>query len=342
MLKAFPSAVLYTTMFEPAASFPGFDSERVVASPLNHVRLLRRHHRLALPILAPAVSLKRVPAQVTICSSSGWAHGIHVTGRKVVFCHAPARWLYQESRYLGEHSLLSRATLMALSGRLKRWDRRAALGADRYLVVSNSVREHVREAYGIDAEVLPSPVSLDLTGETKGVDDLDSGFFLLVSRLLPYKNVQVALEAFRELPEQRLVVVGTGPEHDNLSRECPNNVRLLGSIADEELRWLYKNATAMVAPSFEDFGLTPLEAAVAGKPTVALRAGGYLDTVVEGTTGVFFDKVDPGALRCAVMEALSGQWDEARIREHASLFSEERFAKRLREVVGEELAAAAV
>ena len=95
----------------------------------------------------------------------------------------------------------------------------------------------------------------------------------------------------------------------------------------------------MVAPSFEDFGLTPLEGALAGKPTVALRAGGYLDTVAEGTTGVFFDQANPASLRAAVVAALSSPWEEDRIRAHASLFSEERFAQRLREVAGEELAA---
>lgn len=341
LLTAFPSAVLYTTMFEPGASFPEFAGQRIVTSPLNHLGLLRRHHRLALPVLAPAVSLKRVRARVTICSSSGWAHGFHVTGRKVVYCYAPARWLYQEARYLGEHNILGRAALRAMGSPLRSWDRRAALGADRYLVVSNAVRQLVEEVYGIHAEVVPPPVTLDLTGASKGIDGIGTGFFLLVSRLLPYKNVHVALEAFRELPDQRLVVVGTGPEHENLSRDAPSNVVLLGTVTDEELRWLYMNTTAVVAPSFEDFGLTPLEGALNGKPTVAVRAGGYLDTVVEGTTGIFFNQASAQALRSAVTDLLSCQWDDKAIREHASLFSEERFASRLREVVRGELAALA-
>ena len=210
MLRAFPSALLYTTLFEPAASFPEFADRTVIASPLNHVRFLRRHHRTALPLLAPAAALMRVPARVTICSSSGWAHGFRVAGRKVVFCHSPARWLYQQTRYLGEGNAVARATLRVIGRPLRRWDRRAARGADRYLVVSNAVRDHVQDVYGIEAEVLHSPVTLDLAGQARGVAGIDPGFFFLVSRLLPYKNVHVASEAFRGLPDQRLVVVGTG------------------------------------------------------------------------------------------------------------------------------------
>jgi glycosyltransferase involved in cell wall biosynthesis len=241
---------------------------------------------------------------------------------------------------LGDHRPFAKAALGVLAGPLKSWDRRAALGADRYLVVSNAVRRHVQDAYGIDAEVLPPPVAFDVTGEIRTVPGVERGFFLLVSRLLPYKNVNIALEAFRKLPKQRLVVVGTGPEQESLSREAPPNVLFLGTVTDDQLRWLYQEATAIVAPSFEDFGLTPVEGALAGKPTIALRAGGYLDTVEEGTTGVFFDVATPEALLNAVVETLSCQWDEDRIRDHAHLFSEECFAKRLHEVVSEELAAA--
>jgi hypothetical protein len=100
ILRAFPFAPLYTTLYQPSGSFPEFGRRGIVTSPLNHLGVLRRHHRLAFPILAPAVSLLKVRARVTLCSSSGWAHGVRVEGRKVVYCYAPARWLYQQHVYL--------------------------------------------------------------------------------------------------------------------------------------------------------------------------------------------------------------------------------------------------
>ena len=337
MVKAFWPAAIYTTLYEPATTYPEFAQHQVVTTPLNHVGVLRRHHRLGLPLLALAVSSLRVPAKVTICSSSGWAHGVQAAGRKVVFCYAPARWLYQGSRYLGGHNTPAKLGITALRGPLVRWDRRAALSAHRYLAVSTMVRHQVKEAYGIEAELLAAPVTLDPSQEVREVPRLEPGYLLIVSRLLPYKNVDLAVQAVNRLHDYRLVVVGTGPEHERLAREASANVRLLGTVTDEELRWLYQNATAIIAPSFEDFGLTPLEGALAGKPTVAFRAGGYLDTVVEGTTGVFFDDLEAEALRQAIVTALSEPWDEKTIRAHASLFSEERFIERLRQIVSEEL-----
>ena len=336
-LKAFPRALVYTTLFEPSCTYPEIPGDRVVASPLNRVGMLRHHHRLSLPLLAPTVSVTDVPARVTLCSSSGWAHGVRAAGRKVVYCYTPARWLYQTDRYLGDHNLSGKAALALMRRPLKNWDRKAARTAHRYLACSTTVRQQVQEAYGIDAEVLPCPVTLDPRTDASQVDGVDPGFLLIVSRLLPYKNVDVAVEAFRGLRHERLVVVGEGPEYERLEQEAPANVSLLGIVPDEQLRWLYQNAAAIIAPSFEDFGLTPLECGRAGKPTVALRSGGYLDTVVDGKTGVFFDRLEPADLAKAVVIAISETWDAVEIRAHTFKFSEERFVTRLQEIVSEEL-----
>jgi glycosyltransferase involved in cell wall biosynthesis len=128
-------------------------------------------------------------------------------------------------------------------------------------------------------------------------------------------------------------VVGKGPEEARLREVAPPGVRMLGAVSDDELRWLYANCSAVVAASHEDFGLTPLEAAVFGKASVVLRAGGFLDTVVEGITGVFFDTPEPHAIRRAVRSWAGGAWDEATLRAHADTFSEARFCARLREIV---------
>jgi len=333
---AYPAAPLHTSLYDPEGTFPDFAGLDIHTLPVDRVGVLRSHHRLALPVLAPAFSRLVVDAEVTICSSSGWAHGARVTGRKVVYCHTPARWLYQTDRYVEGSSRWSTAALFALAPSLRRWDRRAAASADRYLVNSTAVRQRVADLYGIDAEVLPPPVEVDPNGARAEVPGLEPGFFLCVSRLLAYKHVEAVTAAFALLPSLRLVVVGSGPLAATIRAGAPPNVTLLGPVEDAELRWLYQASAGLVAASHEDFGLTPVEAAAFGRPTAALRWGGFLDTTVEGTTGVFFDRPEPQLIARAVERLSETGWNADQLRLHAERYSVERFVSRVGEVVSEE------
>jgi glycosyltransferase involved in cell wall biosynthesis len=240
--------------------------------------------------------------------------------------------LYQPERYLGKSYSLARPILHALTPHLRNWDRRVAASADRYLTHSTAVRDQIRLLYGIVADVLPAPFTLGVR-EGVPVAGIEPGFFLCVSRLLPYKNIDGIISAFAQLPKHRLVLAGTGPEEKRLRREAPRNVRVLGLVSDEELRWLYANSATLIAASFEDYGLTPLEAAAHGKPTAALRWGGYLDTVIEGETGIFFDSPTVAAIREAIERVASHPFTPTAIRVHASRYSEGAFIKRLRAIV---------
>jgi glycosyltransferase involved in cell wall biosynthesis len=342
LAAAFPGAPVYTSFYAPAETFPEFATLDVRTMAMNRIRVLRDHHRLALPVLAPAFSRLRVDADVVICSSTGWAHGAQTTGRCVVYCHSPARWLWAKDQYLPPgSSIAKRAVLAALERPLRTWDIRAARRANRYLVNSSLIRDRVKRAYGIDAEVVPPPFTLAVGGERRSpVPGLESGFFLCVSRLLPYKNVRQVVEAFAGLPDQRLVVVGSGPDESAVRDLAGTNVSFTGTVGDEELAWLYANAAGLVAASYEDFGITPLEAAAFGVPVAALRWGGYLDTMRDGETGVFFDQPEPDQIREAVVRMLDRRWDRAALEAHAGTFSEARFAQRLQTVVDQELGAA--
>jgi glycosyltransferase involved in cell wall biosynthesis len=337
LVRTFPHAPLYTSLYEPTGTFPEFGGVDVRSSPLNLLPPLRQRHRLALPLLAPAFSRVRIPAEVAVCSSSGWAHGAHVEGRKVVYCHAPARWLYQTSRYLGNAGLLPRAALAALRLPLERWDRKAAASANRYLTNSTWIAQEIRRIYGIEAEVVHPPLAIDPESPRRPLPGVEPGYVLCVSRLLPYKNVGTVVAAFARLPTERLLVVGDGAEEARLRAAAGKNVHFTGSVDDEELRWLYEHARCLVAASYEDFGLTPIEAAAFAKPTAALRFGGYLDTVREDETGIFFDAPEASAIADALRMLLARSWDASAIRRHAGAFSEQRFARRMREITQEEL-----
>lgn len=336
MLRAFPAATVHTSLYNADTCFPEYRGVRIRSSPLNAARPLRTRHRLAFPLLAPAFSGMHIDADLTLISSSGWAHGVRTSGRKIVYCHAPARWLYQRDRYLIGRGRLARATLRAGTSRLQAWDRAAAQTADRYLVNSNAIRDQVARVYGIDAQVLHPPVTVDVDGPREPVAGINPGFALCIARLQGYKNVDVVVDAMRHLRDARLVVVGTGPLRTRLEAGAGPNVTFVGHVSDQHLRWLYANAAALVAASFEDFGLTPVEAAAFGVPTVALRFGGYLDTVRHGATGVLFDSVDASSLATALRAALDRQWDHDMLAAHAALFSEERFIAKLRAIAAAE------
>jgi glycosyltransferase involved in cell wall biosynthesis len=338
MHRAFPEAPIYTSLFQPNTTFADFSEADVRVLPLNRVSLLRRNHRFALPLLPIAFSSLKVNADVVICSSSGWAHGVRTEGRKIVYCYTPARWLYQTDRYLGDSHRATRLTIRLIRPLLVRWDRKAARSAHCYLTQSTIVQERIHATYGIDAEMLPGPHAFRENGLSARLDGLQPGFLLAVSRLLPYKNLDAVVSAFRMLPDARLVIAGTGPEAAKLIADSGRNVKFLGTVNDAQLAWLYKNCLGVIAAAYEDYGLVPLEAAAFGKPAAAFRWGGFLDTVVEGRTGTFFDAPTPMEISDAVTRLQILHFDPSLIRAHAAEYSEESFIEKLRSIVAAEAA----
>ena len=197
-------------------------------------------------------------------------------------------------------SLASRGSLRVVAPALRRWDRRAAASASQYFTTSSHVSEEISTFYGIRPRVIaPPPLWDDGPWERPSTFARD-GYFLAVARLMPYKNLDRIFEVFAKRPDLDLVVVGSGPLAKALQDSAPRNVDLVGNVSDCELRWLYGHCQALIAGAFEDYGLTPLEAANFGKPTIALKRGGYLETVVEGLSGYFFEDLELGSISGAI------------------------------------------
>jgi glycosyltransferase involved in cell wall biosynthesis len=335
LLRAFPGAVLHTALWDRDRTFPEFTEHDVRVSPLDRVPALRADHRRALPLLARTFTrMEPAPSDVVVCSSSGWAHGVRTGTRpKVVYCHTPARWLHTSGGGRSIGGPAGAAAMSLLRRPLLGWDQRAARSAHCYLANSSVVQQRIRSVYDRDAEIVAPPPGLLPDGPEQDPGGLAPGFFLVVARLLPYKNVDVAVQAAARLPGARLVVVGDGPMRSRLQHLAGERVRFLSGISDAELRWLYRSATALVTASYEDFGLTPLEAAAFGRPVVALRAGGHLDTVQPGVTGLFVEELDPRAFADAMRRCLSTAWSRSALHAHAERFSRERFDAELRDVV---------
>jgi len=336
MARAFPAAPIYTALYEPTATFPEFADLDVRPMWTNRIRSLRRDHRKGLPLYPLAFSGLKIDSDVVLCSSSGFAHGVRTTGRKIVYCYTPARWLYdQADTYLARWPATVRGALRVAGPKLRTWDRQAMAGADQVLTSSTAVANRIRSAYCAEATVLPPPAGLDVDGAQCAVPGVEPGFVLSVGRLLAYKNVDVIVAAMTLSPEARLVIVGDGPELGRLETLAGTNVTFLGEVADAELRWLYSSCAGVASAAYEDFGLTPLEAASWGKAVAALRFGGFLDTVVEGETGVFFDEPTPRLAAMALRRLVDGAWDHGRIVAHADTFREQAFRARLRAVLSE-------
>jgi glycosyltransferase involved in cell wall biosynthesis len=336
MLRTFPGARLVTSVYNAETTFPEFADFEIETSRLQRYAALRRDPRQALPLLASAFDSMHIDdAEVVISSSSGWAHGVSTTAPKIVYCHNPARWLYQRDEYTQDASPTARLGLAVTGPFLRRWDKLRAATATRYVANSRIVAERIWQTYHRTAEVVPPPVSIDTSAPQEPIAGLAPGYFLTVSRGRGYKNVEAVVRGILKLPRERLVLVGSLPADLVVDSD---RVIPLANVSDEQLRWLYANCRAVVSASHEDFGLTPLEGNAYGRPAAVLRAGGFLDTVVEGQTGVFLDRPTPESVAAAVL-SLPEAPDEGAIRAHAMSFGESAFASSMRRIVDETLLA---
>jgi glycosyltransferase involved in cell wall biosynthesis len=327
LADAFPGARLVTSVYAPRATYPEFANAGVETILPGWLPFVARNHRVAFPVLGPAFAQHRIrDADVVICSSSGWAHGVATDAPKVVYCHTPARWLYARDDYLLGYPLPIRVAVHTAAVPLRRWDGRVAAAAARYVANSSVVRDRIKTAYGLDAEVVHPPMTLDPAGPQRAVEVGDGPFLLTVARGRAYKNSSVVEDA-AVAAGVRLVVVGAP------RRARKPGVTHVGTVDDEQLRWLYTNCRALVAAAYEDFGLTPVEAMAFGKPVLALRAGGYLDSMVDGVTGRFFERAEATSLAEALRSFDVSAFDADVIRQRAASFSQQRFAERLREIV---------
>lgn len=331
--KAFPDAPIYTTLYEPESTYPEFKNCTIITSPLNRIPLFRKDHRLALPLFPLFSSKLKVEAEQAIVSTTGWAHGFHLPKKTLVYCHSPARWIYLTDQYLGDTANpLIAWVFKFLRPLLQQWDQHAAAKQPHYVANSSTIQRRIQDVYGKDVDIIYPPFSVkegDHLKEIQGLEEfMAGGYFLIVSRLLPYKNVQHALQAFATL-EEKLLVIGAGPMKNELEEKATPNVAFASNLSDEQMRYAYAHATALLAISHEDFGITPLEGGAFGKPTIALHAGGFLDTIVEGVNGTFIESPTPSDIEAAVRRFNPADFDAPAVKAHVQKFSEERFREEI-------------
>jgi glycosyltransferase involved in cell wall biosynthesis len=293
-----------------------------------------RRFRYLAPFYPRAFERLDLSAYDTIVSSTtSWAKGVIVPPGAVHVCYVNtvSRFAISYDAYVGgiARGRLGAAFVRPIVKRLVHWDRAAAHRPTVLVANSQNVADRIHRHYGRIARVLHCPVDLDRFTVGAGRGD----YFMVASRLLPYKRVDLAIEAAR-LANVPLLVAGTGPAERALRAQARGTTTtMLGYVDDARLNALLGDARAAILPGEEDFGLVPLEAAAAGRPTIAYRAGGALETIVEGETGAYFSRQSPDALAEALRSFDGTRFSPQRLREHAERFSPEGFVARLRKIV---------
>jgi glycosyltransferase involved in cell wall biosynthesis len=301
-----------------------------------------RHYRSFLPLFPIAVEQFDLRGyDLVISSDSACVKGLLKSARTlhVCYCHTPMRYawdLYHDYLDAARPGRIRGALMRLFLHYIRLYDFAAAQRVDRFVANSRFVARRIRSTYRRDAEVIHPPVRTDRF--VPAADAAATGAFdLIVSRLVSYKRVDLAVEAYRGL-DRELVVIGDGPDERRLRRAAPANVKFLGAVSDDAVLRHMQTCRVFLLPGVEDFGISAVEVQACGRPVVAFRDGGACETVVDGETGLFFDRQTPESLRDAVGRVGGVKWDAARIRAHALTFSEELFRRRLGDAVARFLA----
>jgi glycosyltransferase involved in cell wall biosynthesis len=267
--------------------------------------------------------------ELVISSSHACAAGVRTPADALhlCYCYTPMRYVWMPDAERGRAEGVKGLALTTLRGRLRAWDKRASQRPDVYVAISSTVAERIGEFYGREAAVVHPPVAV---GEFPQDVEHDPTHFLWVHRLVPYKRPLEVAEAFRELPELRLTMVGVGPLEGALRATLPANVELRGWLPRERLARLFAGAGGFIHVGEEDFGISMVEALAAGVPVLAADRGGARDIVRPGRDGVrLSNTADPAQIRAGARELSERNWDREKLRRSAARFSEERFRERL-------------
>jgi len=329
ILDALPGADIYTLFHFPGTVSEKIESRTIHTSMVQKMAQGTSDYRRLLPLFPHAARRWDLSAYDLIVSSSHCvAKGVNARGKPhLSYCHTPMRYIWDRfDDYFPRSRPLRRAAAMSVAPWLRRWDVATSVEVTSFVANSTFVRERIRRLYKRDAEIVHPYV--DDAFLAPELNDDREDYHVIVSALVPYKRVDLAFAAGK-----KLVVIGGGPLYEELKRRGGPNIAMLGSVSREIIIDRIAHARSLILPGVEDFGITPLEAMALGTPVVALREGGVLDTVVEGVTGILFDRPEVESLRQALDAVESRAWDRAAIRERASQFSRARFDEGFRVIL---------
>jgi glycosyltransferase involved in cell wall biosynthesis len=332
----YPQAPVYTSVYAPAALPAAYRDWDIRTSFMQRLPFVTRRHQAYFPLYANAFERFDLSGyDLVLSSSSAWAKGVLTdpSTLHICYCHAPARFVWNTRDYLrGENvGRVGRFLLPFALSYVRLWDEVSAARPDEYIANSQETARRIAKYYRRSATVINPPVNLQGLRPLPGqVED----YFLVVARLVPYKRLDAVIEAFNRLGLP-LKVVGQGRQRAQLEAQARSNIQFLGAVRQEELAQLFARCQALIWAEAGDFGITPVEAQATGRPVIAYAAGGALETVLPGETGLFFEQQTPEAIAAAVRAFDSAYFDPARIRRHAAQFDVQVFKQRISDFIAD-------
>lgn len=336
LCEMYPDADIFTHVYQPDAISETIRSHQVITTFIQKLPFSWRFYQSYLPLMPFALrSLDLSGYDLIISSESGPAKGIRKPSGvyHVCYCHTPMRYLWDMyDSYRENAGFVTRAFMSLLTPWLRSWDRSTAIGVDQFIANSCFVQQRIQKIYDRDSIVIYPPVMINDFSVAEAVDD----YYLYAGELTQYKQPRLAIEAFNQ-SGRKLLVVGEGGMAAELKSLAKDNITFLGRQPFDRLKYYFSHCKALVFPGVEDFGIIPVEVMASGRPVVAFRAGGALETVVEGKTGVFFDEQKPDSLNLAIdcLEDEMNKFSSSLIREYMVKFSKDSFCTSLERLINE-------
>ncbi len=335
----FPEAVIYTLLYEKKQVDKYFRNRRVETSIIQKLPGGVSHYQWYMPFMPMAVEFFDLRSyDVVISDASAFAKGVITSTdtMHICYCHTPTRYIWSDThQYINElkYNKYFKKLISLVLSYVRLWDRAAADRVDKFIANSQTVRKRISKYYRRQSRVIYPPVEI----EKFTIADEIGDYFLIGGRLAPYKRMDIAIKAAKKAGK-KLFIYGDGVDRERLEKIAGGSefIQFLGRVTDEDRAKLYRHCLAFLNPQEEDFGITMVEAMASGRPVIAFRKGGATETVIEGETGMFFDRQTPESLSAALTAFDSSRFDPARLREHAEKFSLERFKREMRAFIEEE------
>ena len=326
----FPKAPIFTTVYNEKGLPNSLEDADIRSTWLQKMPGVQGNFKRMLPLYPLAIrDFDFREFDIVLSSSSAFMKSIQVPKHTfhLCYCHTPMRFAWDYDTYMereSKPSMVKRA-LKLYMGQLRRWDASTSKNVNQFIANSSVVKQRIQSYYNRNSDIIFPPVHTSRFQSTERIAD----YYLIVARLVSYKRIDLAVEAFNKsgLP---LLIVGDGPDRKRLASMAKDNVQLLGRLGDAEVTKMMAECRALIFPGEEDFGITPLEVNAAGRPVIAYRAGGALDTIVPFVNGVFFARQEVDDLLAAVKQVEDHPWDVQQIIAHAQKFDEETFKERFK------------
>ncbi len=331
-----PAAPVFTSLYWPQVMPEKYRQWEIHTSFMDRLPFVKRHHQPFLPLYPLAFeSFDFTGYDLVLSNKSGFCHGIVTPpGTKhVCYCLTPTRYLWDFDHYAQREGIgrIARGLLQPVLSYLRLWDRLAADRVDRFVAISRTVQQRIEKVYRRASTIIFPPVDTERFSVAEGNTE---DYYLIVSRLIPYKRVDLAVQALTRLGRP-LIVVGDGRDRAKLESLAGPNVTFAGRLPDSEVADLMARCQGFIFPGIDDFGIAPVEAMSAGRPVIAYAAGGALDTVIEGETGIFFRDPSTEALMAAVEQFEALNFEPARIQQHAQQFGRAEFEQKITALIEE-------